>query len=117
VHFLIAGDGRLCDEIEKSLIKDNLKDKVTLIRWIDHGNVRDSLNKLKLVVILSLTEGLPNSMLEAMACGTSVLAAAVGAITDGETGFIIEKLARFLRSFSIGKPSSTATGASWGLCV
>jgi glycosyltransferase involved in cell wall biosynthesis len=95
VRFLIAGDGSLRDEIEKSLIKDNLKDRVTLTRWIDHGTIGNALNDLKLVVIPSLTEGLPNLMLEAMACGTPVLATAVGAITDviadGETGFIIER--------------------------
>ena len=94
LEFLICGDGQLRDEIEKYISEKNLKDKVKLAGWIPHGNLPDYLNELKLVVLPSFTEGLPNIMLEAMACGTPVLATSVGAISDvikdGETGFIME---------------------------
>ena len=94
VEFLMGGDGPLQDEIEKYLDKNNLNDKVNLAGWIPHDKLPDYLNELKLVVLPSYTEGLPNLMLEAMACGTPVLATPVGAIPDvimdGETGFIME---------------------------
>ena len=94
MEFLIGGDGQLRDEIEKYVSENNLNNKVKLVGWIPHGNLPDYLNKSKLVVLPSYTEGLPNVMLEAMACGTPVLATPVGAIpdviTDGEMGFIME---------------------------
>lgn len=94
LEFLIGGDGQLRDKMEKYLDKENLNDKVKLTGWIPHDELLDYLNELKLVVLPSYTEGLPNIMLEAMACGTPVLATPVGAISDvikdGETGFILE---------------------------
>jgi glycosyltransferase involved in cell wall biosynthesis len=94
IKFLVGGDGQLRDKIEKYLDKENLNDKVKLTGWIPHDELPDYLNEMKLVVLPSYTEGLPNLMLEAMACGTPVLATPVGAIpdviTDRETGFIME---------------------------
>ena len=94
IRFLIGGDGQLREEIEKNISKENLNDKVKLVGWISHDELPDYLNELKLVVLPSYTEGLPNVMLEAMACGTPVLATPVGAIPDiikdGETGFVME---------------------------
>ena len=94
LEFLIGGDGQLCDKIKRYLYENNLNDKVKLVGWIPHDKLPDYLNELKLVVVPSYTEGLPNVMLEAMACGTPVLATPVGAIPDmimdGETGFIME---------------------------
>ena len=94
LKFLIGGDGQLRDTIERYLDEENLNDKVKLVGWIPHDELPDYLNELKLVVLPSYTEGLPNIMLEAMACGTPVLATPVGAIPDvikdGETGFIME---------------------------
>lgn len=91
--FLFIGDGVLRETIEQYLRENNLGDKIILPGWISHESLPDYLNRMKILVIPSDTEGLPNVMLEAMACGTPVLATAVGAITDvisdGETGFIM----------------------------
>ena len=94
IRFLIGGDGPLRDTIERYLDEENLNDKIELTGWIPHDELPDYLNELKLVVLPSYTEGLPNVMLEAMACGTPVLATPVGAIPDiikdGETGFVMK---------------------------
>lgn len=93
-EFIIGGDGELRAEIEGYLEKESLIGKVKLLGWIPHDELPKYLNELKLLILPSYTEGLPNIILEAMACGTPVLATTVGAIPDvikeGETGFIME---------------------------
>lgn len=94
IRFLIGGGGNMYREIEKYIDDEQLGDFVTIFEWIPHAEVPCFLNELKLIVLPSLTEGLPNIILEAMACSTPVLATSVGAIPDiikdGETGFIME---------------------------
>jgi glycosyltransferase involved in cell wall biosynthesis len=84
----------LKDSITASLDTEKITSRVDLPGWISHDDLPKYLNQLRLLVLPSYTEGLPNIMLEAMACGTPVLATPVGAvpdvIRDGETGFIME---------------------------
>lgn len=92
--FLIGGDGELKNLVQNFIKQNNLNNKVKFAGWISHEILPDCLNKIQLIVLPSYTEGLPNIMLEAMACGALVLATPVGmipkVITDGETGFIME---------------------------
>jgi glycosyltransferase involved in cell wall biosynthesis len=94
IEFFIGGDGELRDKVEAYLNEANLNSKVRFTGWIPHDELPKYLNELRLLVLPSYTEGLPNIMLEAMACGTPVLATPVGAIPDiikdGETGFIMK---------------------------
>ena len=94
LHILIGGDGQLKNSIKAILQKENLIEYVDLPGWVSNEDYPAYLNQLKLLVLPSYTEGLPYTMLEAMACGTPVLATPVGAIPeiiiDGKTGFIME---------------------------
>jgi len=93
VEFLIGGEGDLFDEIKR--IEELKGYKIALLGWIPQERLSDYLNKLKLFVLPTQhAEGLPTMVLEAMACGTPVLATSIGAIPDvikdGETGFILK---------------------------
>jgi len=94
LEFLIGGDGPLLIELEDEITKAGLCNKVYFVGWIPHDELANWLNELKLLALPSYTEGLPNIVLEAMACGTPVLVTPVGAlpdiIKDKETGFIME---------------------------
>ncbi len=94
VRLLIIGNGPLHDSINDFLETDGLKEKIILAGKVPFEQVPDWMNQLRLLVLPSFSEGLPAALLEAMACGTPVLATPVGAvddvITSGKTGFLLE---------------------------
>jgi glycosyltransferase involved in cell wall biosynthesis len=93
LKYLLIGSGPLKEQIE-ILSKENELNNLEMIDWIEYDDIPTFINRLKIIVIPSYTEGLPNVLLESMACGTPVLATPVGTIPeiikDGETGFILQ---------------------------
>jgi glycosyltransferase involved in cell wall biosynthesis len=91
---IIVGDGELYEHVASILTDTGIRSKVELVRWIRLDEMPAYLNNTRMVVVPSYEEGMPNVVLEAMACGTLVLATPVGGIPevirDGETGFIME---------------------------
>ena len=91
---IIVGGGELYEEVESILIETGIKGQVEIVSWVALDEMPAYLNDTRLAVVPSYMEGVPNIVLEAMACGTPVLATAVGGIPDviidGETGFIME---------------------------
>jgi glycosyltransferase involved in cell wall biosynthesis len=94
ITILIGGEGDLKEYIVEFIRENRLEDRVILAGWIPHGNLPHYLNQLKCLVIPSYTESGPLILLEAIACGTPVIATKVGivpeVITDGRTGYILE---------------------------
>jgi glycosyltransferase involved in cell wall biosynthesis len=89
--FVIAGDGPEKAELEAQAHKLGINDRVIFLGY--QQNVPDLLAGCDLFVLPSLYEGLPLSVLEAMAAGKAVVATAVGgtpeAVLEGETGLLV----------------------------
>ncbi|MFB6311586.1 MAG: glycosyltransferase family 4 protein [Salinirussus sp.] len=95
VRFRFIGDGDLREWLEAELASDIAAGQVEVVGWVDHDTVPAHLNELRLLVLPSQpTEGLPTTILEALACGTPVYASPVSGVPDvvrdGETGFHID---------------------------
>jgi len=88
----IAGEGRQRHKLEQ-LIRDlDLQREVTLLGQIPREQLRGLYSRADVVVLTSASEGIPATLMEAMAMEKLVLAPAITGIpeliTDGETGFL-----------------------------
>lgn len=79
-YLLIAGDGPAVNELNERIRKYNLSGKVKLIGY--ERNIDQFLAAIDLFALPSLSEGLPISLLEAMAAGKPVIASAAGGIPE-----------------------------------
>jgi glycosyltransferase involved in cell wall biosynthesis len=88
---LLVGEGPKRPEIETIIQKTGLSSVCRLLGHRD--DTPDIFASLDLFILPSLDEGLPNAVLEAMACGKPVIATTVGgtpeAVLDRETGLLV----------------------------
>lgn len=78
----LAGKGDAENDAKKFIIKNNLTKVITFSGWIDDVRLREMLDNNEIFVLPSWAEGLPNSMIEAMASGLAVVTTSVGVIND-----------------------------------
>lgn len=96
IKFLLLGVGYHSPELEAMKRKvDELKlnHNITLIPWLNHADCQEYVRGSLLYVTTSLYEGLPLSVIEAMANGKAIIASDVvgnrDCIKDGKNGWLL----------------------------
>ena len=91
VSFLVVGEGALKEKLK--ILCADLKIEENVIFAGERGDIPEILSLTDIFVLPSLREGLPLTILEAMACGKPVIATNVGGIPevvkDGVSGILI----------------------------
>lgn len=82
LELIIAGNGDMMPEIKSSLAQENLSEHVKLLGSVDHKDIALLIQQASILVLPSYAEGVPNVVLEAMSCGTPVVATNVGGIPE-----------------------------------
>jgi glycosyltransferase involved in cell wall biosynthesis len=93
INLEIYGDGPLRDEIEKEAIVLNLQKHIAFKGTVSHSTLHKQMLSANLLVLSSVSEGLPMAIAESMVIGTPVVASAVGGIPemieDGVSGKLV----------------------------
>ncbi|WP_160674492.1 glycosyltransferase family 4 protein [Clostridium sp. C8-1-8] len=93
VKFIYVGDGELSLDIRKILKQNNMEDRIKLLGFRD--DISEIISVFDIYMITSLYEGLPYSLVEAIACGKPILATNVignnEIVIEGVNGELFEK--------------------------
>jgi glycosyltransferase involved in cell wall biosynthesis len=93
VHLVMGGDGEI-EQVRHKAEELGLKDKVSLVGWVGRQQKEALLRRATIYALPSYNEGLPMSVLEAMAYGLPVVSTPIGgipeAITNNVEGVLVE---------------------------
>lgn len=88
---VIAGGGSQLKDLKRKVLEWGIVDKVYFLGT--RGDIPELIKTFDVFALTSKSEGMPLSLLEAMACGKAVVATDVGGnpevVVDGVTGFLL----------------------------
>ncbi|MBN2400144.1 MAG: glycosyltransferase family 4 protein [Candidatus Aminicenantes bacterium] len=79
---VFIGDGPLKKKLLARVDALGLVDRVHFLGWVEHCQLPSWFSAASVFCLPSYSEGVPNVVLEAMACGTPVVATAVGGVGE-----------------------------------
>jgi glycosyltransferase involved in cell wall biosynthesis len=93
-RLILVGDGEERERLAALSIQLGIQKYVQFVGEVPHEEVQTFMQQADVFVLPSLSEGFPNVILEAMACGLPIIASRVGGIPDIITndinGYLVE---------------------------
>jgi glycosyltransferase involved in cell wall biosynthesis len=118
---LLVGQGPLQPQIERQARRRGLEGRVRFMGSVPNDRLPDWYRAASVVVLSSHSEGVPNVLLEAAACGTPFVASRVGGIPEiahlgpsrlvppGDPGLLAEAVAAFFAGEAAQSVNSTVS--------
>ncbi len=93
-EWAIAGDGLMLAELQELAQQLDIAGRIRFLGWQPAGALVERYRQSDLFLFPSRHEGMPNAVLEAMACGLPVIASRIAGneelVVPGETGLLVE---------------------------
>lgn len=93
LKLIIVGDGPERRDLESLSSYLGLNDRIFFQGMVDHSLIWDYLQRAKVFVLPSISEGCPRVLMEAMVCGLPIVATEVGGnpevVVNGVNGFLV----------------------------
>jgi teichuronic acid biosynthesis glycosyltransferase TuaC len=129
-NLIIAGDGQCRSDLERLIGECNLTAYVRLVGAVPHDRLFQWYSAADVFCLASESEGWPNVVLEALACGVPVVAAAVGGVpeivTSKAMGLLTERTEQSIaanlqtaleRDWDTEQITERATAHSWDVAA
>jgi glycosyltransferase involved in cell wall biosynthesis len=91
-RLVLGGDGEI-EEVTSFVESENMKDRVSVLGWVTGVQKIEVFTQSDIYILPSYNEGLPGSILEAMAARTAIISTPVGgipeAVIDGYNGYLV----------------------------
>lgn len=89
----LVGDGERRASVERMVIDKGLTKQVKFLGWLDRASIVEQYRQADLFVTATTWEGMPNTVLEGMACGLPVVATKASGleelVREGANGYLV----------------------------
>jgi len=113
LKLLYAGPGNMSVPIRNQAKLMALSDKIELLGSVNHDQLPALISQARVLALPSYNEGVPNVVLEAMACGTPVLVSDVGGIPEVVDEHICGKIIAAKSDIAVAEGLDAILSTSW----